>query len=139
MGVNLYNGERYIDPTAYEALTNIEQEKKQNPLVFICSPFAGDIEGNTQRAKRYGRFAVSKGKVPVIPHLMYPQFLFEDDPDERKIGIEMGLVLLTRCRELWYFGEHISKGMVIELRKAKERNIIIKHFSTDCKLLGGAK
>ena len=42
--VNLYNAERYLDPTAYEALMNIEREAKRTaykPLVFICSPFAG--------------------------------------------------------------------------------------------------
>jgi hypothetical protein len=83
MGVNLYNGEGYSDPTAYEALKNIEQEiklyklKESRPIVFICSPFAGDIEGNMKKAKSYGRFAISEGVVPVIPHLMYPQFLVE--------------------------------------------------------------
>lgn len=29
MGVSLYNHERYLDPTAYEALSNIEREKKK--------------------------------------------------------------------------------------------------------------
>lgn len=89
MGVNLYNSEGYVDPTAHEALTNIiEEEKKQKrKIVFICSPFAGDIEGNIERAKRYGRFAVSEKVIPIIPHLMYPQFLYEDDPDERQLGI----------------------------------------------------
>ncbi|WP_241494499.1 hypothetical protein [Bacillus coahuilensis] len=73
MGVNLYNSERYLDPTAYEALTNIEREKKQwRKVVFICSPYAGDIEGNVMRSKRYARFALTEGAVPIIPHLMYP-------------------------------------------------------------------
>ena len=54
MSVNLYNAERYLDPTAYEALMNIEREAKRTaykPLVFICSPFAGNIERNTRRAR----------------------------------------------------------------------------------------
>ena len=45
MSVNLYNAERYLDPTAYEALMNIEREAKRTaykPLVYICSPFAGN-------------------------------------------------------------------------------------------------
>lgn len=29
MGVSLYNHERYLDPTAYKALSNIERERKQ--------------------------------------------------------------------------------------------------------------
>ena len=27
---NLYNGERYIDPTAYQALTNIERKERSD-------------------------------------------------------------------------------------------------------------
>jgi len=143
MGVNLYNGEGYSDPTAYEALKNIEQEiklyklKESRPIVFICSPFAGDIEGNMKKAKSYGRFAISEGVVPVIPHLMYPQFLVEDNPKERQLGIEMGLILLTKCREVWVFGNQISKGMTLEVDKAKKYSIPVKYYTTDCKRRGG--
>ncbi len=141
MSVNLYNSERYVDPTAYEALTNIiEQEKKNNKkIVFICSPFAGDIEGNTKRAKRYGRFAISKKVVPVIPHLMYPQFLYEDDPDERRLGIEMGLILLSKCHEIWVFGNRISKGMAEEIGRAKKLGIPIRYYDIHCIPIGGGK
>ena len=147
MGVNLYNNEGYLDLTAYEALTNVERgrqmerykEKVNKPIVFICSPFAGDIEGNVVRAKSYGRFAVFEGMVPIIPHLMYPQFLIEKNHFERKLGIEMGLVLLTKCKELWVFGDVISPGMAVEISKAKEQNIIIRQFTKDCELIGGLK
>ncbi len=132
MGVNLYNKEGYLDPTAYEALTNIEKEKRQK-IVFICSPFAGDVGGNTMRARRYGRFAVSQKAIPIIPHLMYPQFLEEADPDERKLGLEMGLVLLTKCHELWVFGNHLSSGMAVEVKRAKERGIRIRYFNHECR------
>ena len=109
------------------------------PIVFICSPFAGDIEGNTARARRYGRFAVTKDKIPVIPHLMYPQFLYEDDPVERQLGIQMGLALLLKCQELWVFGGRVSSGMTVEIEKAKELKIPIKYFTVDCKPVGGMK
>ena len=137
MGVNLYNTEGYIDTTAAEAISNVEREskKQRKPIVFICSPFAGDIAGNIKRAKGYGRFA--EGVVPVIPHLMYPQFLAEDNPKERQLGIEMGLVLLTKCRELWVFGNQISKGMALEINKAKKYSVPIQYFTTDCKRIGG--
>ncbi|QGG47331.1 DUF7768 domain-containing protein [Heliorestis convoluta] len=133
---SLYNSEGYKDPTAFEALNNIEREQKRK-VVFICSPFAGDIEGNTERAKRYGRFAVTERVVPIIPHLMYPQFLFDDDPAERLLGIEMGMVLLTKCHELWVFGGHISSGMAVEIEEAKRQNIPIRYFTSSCKPRGG--
>lgn len=138
MGVNLYNQEGYLDPTAYEALTNIEKDKRQKKkIVFICSPFAGDVEGNAMRARRYGRFAVSEKVIPIIPHLMYPQFLAEEDPEERKLGMEMGLVLLTKCQELWVFGNHLSSGMAVEVNKAKRWKIPIRYFTTECRETGG--
>lgn len=138
MGVNLYNQEGYLDPTAYEALTNIEKERRQRKkIVFICSPFAGDVEGNVMRARRYGRFAVSEKVIPIIPHLMYPQFLEEGDPEERKLGMEMGLVLLSKCQELWVFGHHLSSGMAEEVNKAKRWKIPIRYFTTDCRETGG--
>ncbi len=129
-----YNQEHYPDPTAHEALTRVQQEeRRRKPIVFICSPYAGDVEGNAMRAKRYGRFAVSQKAIPIIPHLMYPQFLYDDDPSERKLGLEMGLVLLTKCSEVWVFGERISSGMEAEIRKAKQRNMIIRRFCDRCK------
>jgi hypothetical protein len=139
MSVNKYNAEGYNDPTVYEALTNMEKERnKYKKLVFICSPYAGDIEINTMRAKRYGRFAVIENAIPVIPHLMYPQFLEEDDPDERRLGIEMGLVLMSKCEEVWVFGNRISSGMGIEIKKARKWNKKIRFFTTKCEEIGGA-
>ena len=133
---NRFNSEGYYDPTAYEALTNIEKEEKlrktNKKIVFICSPFGGDIWGNTIRARRYGRFAATEGTAPIIPHLMYPQFLEENNPKERQLGINMGLVLLSICHELWVFGDHISSGMRIEITQAKSLKIPIRYFSIRC-------
>jgi len=138
VSVNKYNAEGYKDPTVYEALTNIEKQgKRYKKLVFICSPYAGDIETNTMRAKRYARFAVIENAVPIIPHLMYPQFLKEDNPDERRLGIEMGLILMSKCEEVWVFGNRISSGMGIEIRKAKKWNKKIRFFNTKCEEIGG--
>jgi hypothetical protein len=142
MSVNKFNAEGYYDPTVYEALSNLEREEKQRKkkkIVFICSPFAGDIEGNIIRARRYGRFAVVQKAIPIIPHLMYPQFLEEDDPEERQLGIEMGLVLLSKCHELWVFGNRISSGMSVEIAKAKKWNIPIRYFTNECLEKGGPK
>ena len=140
MSVSKFNAEGYHDPTVFEALTNIEKEEKQRTkkkIVFICSPFAGDIEGNTRRARRYGRFAVTEKAVPIIPHLMYPQFLEEDDPEERQLGIDMGLTLLRKCNELWVFGNRISSGMRLEIARAKRWNIPIRYFTNESEEAGG--
>ena len=135
MSANLYNAERYFDPTAYAALTNIEQSAKRKgfrPLVFICSPFAGDRVRNAERARDYCRFAVSQGYIPIAPHLIFPQFMDEDDPAQRNLGIFFGMVLMSKCQEVWVFGGNISKGMAVEIEKAKRRGLPIRYFSKRC-------
>ena len=56
--VSRYNSEGYHDPVVYEALTRVEAEERAaravaayRPLVYICSPYAGDIERNTDRTR----------------------------------------------------------------------------------------
>lgn len=138
MGVNKYNSEGYYDPTAYEAMTEIvreDKEKAYRPLVFICSPLAGDVERNQEKARRYSRFAVEQGAIPFAPHLLYPQFLDENDKAQRDLGIFFGLVLMSKCDQLWVFGERISQGMQMEIAKARKRNMTIRYFSDQCEEL----
>ena len=78
MRFSKYNHEGYHDPTVYEAFTGIEKERKQEkqavkqlrasyavyrPIVYICSPYAGDVKQNVRRAQAYCRFAVQKNCV----------------------------------------------------------------------------
>lgn len=70
-------------------------------LVYICSPYAGDIEYNTKMAIAYCRYATDCGVIPLAPHLLLPRFLCESNPAERELGIKMGLKLLALCSELW--------------------------------------
>jgi len=129
------NSEGYPDPTAYEALLRIELEAKTSafrPLVFICSPFAGDIIGNTEKARGYSRFAVLRNCIPIAPHLLFPQFMDDSDPSQRDLAIFMGLVLLSKCIEIWVFGETITAGMSVELTKAKQKEMRIRYFTEQC-------
>lgn len=88
-------------------------------LVYIASPYAGDIERNTKMAIEYCRYAASCGVVPVAVHLLYPLFLQENNPAEREQGIKMGLRMLAACEELWAFGDRISEGMRREIAEAE--------------------
>jgi len=131
------NSEGYSDPTVYEALKQIQKEEhlKNNPyrpLVYICSPFAGDIDSNIQDARRYCVFAVRQGVIPIAPHLLFPQFLDDDNPEDRKLGLRFGMILLDRCEAVWSFGSRISAGMAAELERARRRGIPIKFYKSDC-------
>ena len=95
MSIDPKNSERYNDPTCYQAMVSIakEERKRFKPLVYICSPYAGDVKANTANAQKYCRFAYRSHVIPIAPHLLYPQFLNDADPDEREDGLFMGLVL----------------------------------------------
>lgn len=74
MSVDMRNSEGYLDLTAYEAIKKVDQEQRSGrafrPIVYICSPYAGDIAGNVDAARRYSRFAVDKGYIPIAPHFL---------------------------------------------------------------------
>lgn len=136
MGINKYNSEGYYDPTVYEALSNIEKEEKAarrvyRPLVYICSPYAGDVERNVNMARVYSRFAVRNTLHPVAPHLLYPQFMDDSIQVERELALFMGMVLLTKCEQVWVFGGIISAGMRAEIEKAEKKSIPVRYFTEE--------
>lgn len=123
------NSEGYSDPVPYAAIRAIEQEERKRhyrPLVYICSPYAGAVESNTMKARKYCRFAVNNGAIPIAPHLLFPQFM--EEATERDLAMLMNLVLLGRCSELWVFGDRISEGMAAEILRAKLKRMTIRYF-----------
>ncbi len=133
MSISKYNNEGYPDPTAFGALSSIENETRAlrafRPIVYICSPFAGDIEKNVAAARSYSRFAVKQGYIPIAPHLLFPQFLNDNDPKERELGLFFGNVIMSKCSEVWVFGSHISPGMETEIKRAKWKNYRLRYFT----------
>ena len=145
MGINKYNLEGYHDPTVYEALTHIEAERREErrhalisrqrtyrPLVYICSPFSDDFLNNERKARVFSKFAVRQGMIPLTPHLLYPQFMDENNPSEWELGLFFGMVLLSKCEQVWVFGSRISSGMVKEIDKAERNGIPVRYFTEDC-------
>ena len=129
------NAEQYPDPTAYAALKRIEREEQSGffrPLVYICSPYAGDVVTNTKNARRYSRFAVDKGYIPVASHLLYPQFLDDNNESERELGLFFGNALMSKCAEVWVFGSRISSGMEAEIKRAKWKGYHLRYFTEEC-------
>ena len=128
MCISRTNHEGYPDPTACAAITNV---MKESPFVYICSPDRSDPRMNVLRARRYCRFAVGKGRIPIAPHLFFPQFLSESS--ERETAFRMNFELLKLCGEIWVFGEERSAGMVRELARAKTMKKTVRNFDTSCK------
>lgn len=136
MSVDKFNSEGYYDPTTYEAMSTVEKEERAlrafRPIVYICSPYAGEIEKNVKAAQEYSRFAVEKGYIPIAPHLLFPQFLNDANPKERQLGLFFGNALMSKCSEVWVFGSHISAGMEAEINRAKWKNYRLRYFTETC-------
>ena len=135
MSIDKRNAEGYYDPTAYEALTLIEKEEHSlrafRPIVYICSPYAGDVDGNIKATRSYSRFAVDKGYIPIAPHLLFPQFLNDADPNERELGLFFGNALMSKCSEVWVFGNNITAGMTAEIKRARWKNYCLRYFTEE--------
>lgn len=132
------NNEGYPDPTAAEAIRRVVRDQKHRkrmgymPIVYICSPFAGDTDTNIRAARRYCRFAALEGYIPFAAHLLYPQFLKDEDGKERELGTFFGNVFMDKCSEVWIFGRYLSPGMKEEKKRALRKGYTIRYFTEDC-------
>jgi hypothetical protein len=104
--------------------------KNYKPMIFISSPYSGDVASNTTKAQAYSRFAVDSGYLPIAPHLLFPQFMSE--ATERDEALHFDCVLLGKCEEVWVFGYEISQGMTLEIEKAKNWHKLIRYFDENC-------
>ena len=97
-------------------------------LIYVASPFAGDIEKNIEYAKQACRFVLNQGNAFFCPHLLYLQVLDDNNSEERRLGINIGKEFLSKCDELWVFGEHVSQGKFEEIEFARGIGIPIKRI-----------
>lgn len=136
----MYNKEGYYSPTEFKALARIRHEEKiarkkaaYRPIVYICSPYSGDTNQNIENARKYSRYAVDNGYLPITPHIYFTQFMDDSDPTERRTALHMNNILLSRCKELWVFGSVMSKGMKAEIKTAKFKRMKIRYFTDEIK------
>ena len=104
-----------------------KSKRPDRPLIFVCSPYRGDMETNTQNARRYCSLVMEQGGIPFAPHLLFTQFLDDAIPKEREHGLRMGTQMLRLCDELWVFGEP-SEGMRIEIEFAGQLGIPVRRL-----------
>ena len=102
-----YNAEGYYSPTEYEAFTRVEKEERAakraadfRPIVYICSPYSGNVNHNIEMARKYSRFAVDRHYLPIAPHLLFTQFMDDTVPEERETAIFMNFVLMLAPNHL---------------------------------------
>ncbi len=96
-------------------------------IVFVCSPYRGDIERNVAYARRAARSCLLRGDIPIVPHLMYPGALDDSVEQERDIALLACVGLLERCEVLLVFQDlGVSSGMRSEIGAARTFQIPVE-------------
>lgn len=91
--------------------------------VIIESPYHDDNTVEMQENMNYARAvcldAVQRGEVPFASHLFFTLFLDDQDPAQRKLGIEMGYDFWEKANLIvFYMDRGMSPGMKEALAKA---------------------
>lgn len=132
LGLSRRNARGYADPTSYKVLKQLQlTESMSRPLTYICSPYSGDVQANTALARQFCSFAIAAGQIPLAPHLLFPQFMNDHDPDERELAMCFNKVLLSRCDGVWVYTGRVSRGMRAEIEWARELELPIHYFDAD--------
>ena len=132
IGFSKKNTEGYLDLTSYHALKKLQREQfGYRPLVYICSSYSGNTQANVEPARQFCGLAVSSGKIPFAPHLLFPQFMEDADPDQSELAMFFNRVLLAKCEALWAYVGHISPGMRREIGWARDLELPVKYFDSD--------
>ncbi len=92
-------------------------------LIYVASPYRGDVEKNVAYAKECCNFVLEQGCFFYCPHLSLPQILDDTKAEERELALEIGKEMLLRCDEIWVFGFEITEGMFGEIQWAREHEV----------------
>lgn len=127
-------------------LSFIDQIERKKPmpqsdyLVIVESPYRGDIDRNITYLRRCMRDCFERGEYPFASHMMYTQVLNDDDPDERRQGIEAGQAWLQGASKVVVYTDlGITEGMKegIEMASKAKKEIEFRNLSKS--LLAGIK
>lgn len=123
------NGQGYMDSAASRVLSNLRNASfGYRPLTYMCSPFAGDTTANIALAREFCAFAVDKHRIPLAPHLHYPQFMDDSDPEVQDLAMFFNRVLLGKCKTMWVYTPRVSRGMRTEIEWARQLDIPITYL-----------
>jgi len=97
---------------------------------IIESPYGGtpeEVERNTVYARRCMLWALQQGYAPFLSHLLYTQVLNDNNPEERKLGIEAGFAWREFADITLVFLDYgATKGMRLGIRDAKMKGRRVK-------------
>lgn len=83
-------------------------------MICVCveSPLAGDFRRNVRYAQLCMLDSLKRGEAPYASHLLYPQVFDDLDEDQRRIGMQAGVLWLNKADLVaLYFDLGFSRGM----------------------------
>lgn len=102
--------------------------------VIIESPYGSDSEevraANLEYAKACALDCLRRGESPYASHMFFTQFLDDDVPEQRRIGIMAGLEWgCAADATVVYTDLGMSKGMLLGIQHAKDHNRPVEYRS----------
>ena len=125
-------------PWTYIGLCKAGMDKNLAPIharmTYVCSKYRAKNEvellQHIKDAMEACRTVHERGNIPVAPHLYWPRFLNEDNPEDRDYGLQAGMEALKRCDQMVVIirqegpeEEWISQGMQAEITAAAKMGI----------------
>ena len=122
--------------------------RRRKPRVYICCPVRpkakdpeeaiAEVKGNLERAERACNLVLNAGGIPLCSQLycIYGLNLNECDPEDRELGLEIGLDMLRFADEVHVFSERISEGMAAEINLASQLGIPVRMLCEEPGFLG---
>src|SRR4051794_39212453 len=97
----------------------------ETKLVILESPYAGEVEENLKYARYCALDCARRNEATIASHLYYTQFLDDKDPQERSLGIRLGLAWRHKADySVFYVDRGWSNGMMFALASClKERRL----------------
>lgn len=90
----------------------MNEHEKTTPLVVVESPYAGEVQDNLEYLQLCLRDCVDRGESPYASHLMLTGCLDDTVPEERALGIEMGMAVARKANlRVFYIDRGWSRGM----------------------------
>lgn len=97
----------------------------KNNLIYICSPYRGDVMRNKEYARYLTRVALVNGFAPVTVHLYLTEVTDDNNPAERRMGMTAGLEILRQCEYILIGDRYgITSGMKEEIWETEKSGII---------------
>lgn len=93
---------------------------------MVLSPLHGDTDLHVQYALACCEDCIDLGESPFASHLFYPQFLDDDDPESRQVGMRCGQEWMRVANQVAVYSDFgVSTGMQEDLKLARRLGLRI--------------